>query len=345
MEGGEQMKTDGAKNSILEMMARRDRERKLAVEKNQKARQNKSELEGVDYFDGIFDKKVCEIENRINALQPSNDTSQLQEEFNSIGRDLQELQKYFTSSTIFLSDHKIKTCQIVINQLLAKSDETKSRILPKKKFGFKNKSAKTSTKVENDVQDCQIKPKESAKKEFLWTDSQKKNKVLRYSDEKVNNQDLTFKEMENCVIFINGHAGSLQMLKMKNCLVLCGAVSRSVFADDCENCTFAFACQQLRLHSSNSCNIYILVTSRAIIEDCKEIKFTPNTYSYDKYESDLKLSGLDAGINNWQDVGDFNWLSTDKPSPNWIEMKDDEKVRDWSQFIDNFIISHQVCIE
>lgn len=333
-------KSEVSKNPVLEMMAKRDRERKLAAEKNQKARQNKSEYEGVDYFDGVFDKKVLELENRLNIMQPSSDSVQLQEEFNSIGRELQELQKYFTNSTFFLSDHKIKTCQNAINQLVSKSDETKTRILPKKKFGFKSKSAAPSIKPEHEKSEKSAE--ESTKKEFIWTESQKSNQVLRYSGDKVNHQDLTFKEMENCVIYINGHAGSLQMSKMKNCLVLCGAVSRSVFAESCENCTFAFACQQLRLHSSTACFIYILVTSRAIIEDCKNINFAPNTYSYENYEDDIKLAGLDGSINNWQNVGDFNWLSADKPSPNWKRIEENEKVCDWSQFIESFINAHDV---
>jgi len=336
------MKTEASKSTVFEMMARRDRERKLANEKNQKARQIKSEQEGVDYFDNVFDGKASEIENRINAMVPSKDLVQLQEEFNIVARDLQDLQKYFTNSTFFLSDHKIKTCQNVINQLLTMSDDTKSKILPKKKFGFKNKSSKTA---KLDIQDGPVKPdvEEPTRKQFLWTQSQKINQVLKYAGDQVNDQDLTFKDMENCVIFINGHAGSLQMSKMKNCLVLCGPVSRSVFADSCENCTFAFACQQLRLHSSTSCYIYMLVTSRAIIEDCKDINFAPNTYSYSEYESDLEKSGLDGSINNWENVGDFNWLSTDMPSPNWNRIKDDEKVCDWSQFINDFINAHNIC--
>ncbi|KAG5683266.1 hypothetical protein PVAND_012556 [Polypedilum vanderplanki] len=135
------------KNARFEQMAKRDRERKQVIEKNQRERQNKSEHEGIDYFESMFDKKVCDVENRLNSMQPS-DISQLQEQFTSIAKDLQELQKYFTSSTIFLNDHKIKTCQNVINQLLLKSDETKSRLMPKKKFGFKNKSVAKSSKAD-----------------------------------------------------------------------------------------------------------------------------------------------------------------------------------------------------
>lgn len=321
------------KNPVLEMMARRDRERKLVNEKNQKAREQKSELEGVDYFDSIFDKKVLEIGSRLNALEPTSGSVMIQEEFTSIAKDLQELQRYFTSSTIFLSDHKIQRCQNIINQLVTKSDDTKARLVPKKKFGFKNKSAVAQPKPEVKVDEVN---KEASHKEFFWTVTKKQNEVVHLESEKTNNQDLTIKEMENCVIVIKGHPGSLQMTKMKNCLVLCGPVARSIFADFCDNCTFAFTCQQLRLHSSTSCDIYMLVTSRAIIEDCREINVAPSTYSYVGQDEDLKQSGLDGSVNNWENIGDFNWLSTDKQSPNWSRIDDDHKITDWSKFVEHF---------
>ena len=326
------------KNPVLEMMARRDRERKLVNERNQKARGEKSELEGVEYFDSIFDKKVIEIGNRLNALEPTSDSGKIQEEFTSIAKDLQELQRYFSSSTIFLSDHKIQRCQNIINQLVTKSDETKARIVPKKKFGFKNKLAIVQPKAETKVDGI----KKVEHKEFLWTETQKRNQVIQLEPKKTDNQDLTLKEMENCVIIIKGNPGSLQMTKMKNCSVLCGPISRSIFADFCENCTFAFSCQQLRLHSSTSCDIYMLVTSRAIIEDCRDIHVAPNTYTYDGYNDDLNKSRLDGSVNNWECIGDFNWLSTDVQSPNWNRIEDHEKIKDWNEFIANFKTSHQI---
>lgn len=320
-----------AKNPVLEMMAKRDRERKITNEKNQRSRQEKSELEGVDYFDSVFDKKVKEIGTRLDELEPTGDSAQIHEEFTSIAKDLQEIQRYFTSSTLFLSDHKIQKCQNTINQLVTKSDETKARIAPKKKFGFKNKSAAPQVKAETKVDGVA-----KAHKEFLWTETQRMNEVIELGPDKSNDQDLTLKEMENCVIIIKGNPGSLQMSKMKNCLVLCGPVARSIFADACENCTFAFTCQQLRLHSSKLCDIYILVTSRAIIEDCTEIHFASSTYTYDGYDEDLQKSGLDGNVNNWENIGDFNWLSTDKQSPNWSRIEEGQKIGCWNEFVDDF---------
>lgn len=326
-----------SKNPVLEMMERRDRERKLVNEKNQRARQEKSELEGIDYFESVFDKKVVEIGGRLGALESSGDPIAMQEEFTLIAKDLQELQRYFTSSTIFLSDHKIQRCQNIINQLVTSSDETKAKLVPKKKFGFKNKSAPAPPKAESIVG-----KKIATHMEFLWTETEKRNQVVHLDGDKVNKQDLTIKAMENCVIVIKGHPGSLQMSKMKNCAVLCGPVARSVFADNCDNCTFALTCQQLRLHSSTACDIYMLVTSRAIVEDCREIYVAPNSFTYDGHEEHLQHSGLDGTVNNWENIGDFNWLSTDQQSPNWSRIADDQKITDWNKFVESFKATHEI---
>lgn len=335
-EGGE---ANASRNAVLDMMARRDRDRKIAIEKSQKARQENSEFEGVANFEATFDAKICEIERKIEIIEPSSDVYSTTEELTAIFNQLQVLQKYFTSSTIFLSDHKIKTCQSTINQLFNKCEDKKSSLLPKKKFGFKNK-----TTSKNEPLKAELAPHASTAKtrKFLWTDSGKRNVLLKFEG---NQEDLTFKEMQSCIIMIHGNVGSLQMSNMKNCLILCGPISRSAFCENCENCTIAFACQQLRLHSSSSCDIYIHVTSRAIIEDCKEIHFAPSTYSYRNYKEHMVSSGLDESVNNWRNVGDFNWLSADKPSPNFSEIEEERRVIAWNEFIKEFSMINGITID
>lgn len=319
-------------DSIMERMAKRDRDRKDVIEK-QKASKDKSKLEGVDYFDSIFDTKISEINSRLETLQPGDDITTMQNELTAVLKELQDLQKYFTSSTLFLNDRKIQNCQDVINQLIARIDESRARLVPKKKFGFKNKSnapsqMKSETKIDGVV-------KEPAK-EYEWTDAGRKNQVIEISSDQTNTKDLTFKDMENCVIIIKGHAGSVQMSKIKNCLLLTGPIARSMFADDCENCTFSVTCQQLRLHSSKSCKIYLHVTSRAIIEDCSEILFAPTSYTYDGYGEDMEKSGLNVNVNNWEDIGDFNCLSADEQSPNWNRIDEHDRISDWQELIEKF---------
>lgn len=316
------------------MMARRERERKRLNEKNQILRQDKLQLEGVEYFSSVFDTKTREIECKLAAMKPSEDACKLQEDLITISNDLQDLQKYFTSSTIFLSDHKIKICQNTINRLVTMSEEIKTRLVPKKKFGFKNKLTKVEPKSEK-IDD--IEKEVIEKREYLWTESNKSNQLIELNSELVNDRDLTFQDIHNSVLIIKGHPGSVQMSKMRNCLLLCGPIARSLFADNCENCTFVFACQQFRFHSSVSCEIYMLVTSRAIIEDCRKILVAPSNYSYADYDNDMKASGLDGSVNNWKLIGDFNWLSPDEQSPNWNIIDCDRRITDWNGHVEKFL--------
>lgn len=327
-----------------EMMDKRHRERKLIAEQVHKStKDEKSKLEGLDYFEGVIDEKALDIENRLNDLQPSGDIQQLTSSFHLISCEIQELQKYLTNSTIFLNDYSIKKYQNQINQLILKADETKTRLIPKKKFGFKNKSAKpASSKTQEDQLDSDAS-KESQKKEYLWTISKTSNKRIVLTSAESNDQDITLSELENCVVEIQGRPGTLHISKVKNCVILCGPVSRSIFAENCQNCTFAFICQQLRLHSSKHCEIYLHVTSRAIIEDTTNILVTTFNYSYENFEEDLLASGLNPSTNNWQMIGDFNWLSTDQASPNWSVLNDCDKIDNWTSFLENFCEKNSIA--
>ena len=245
--------------------------------------------------------------------------------------------RYFSSSTIFLSDYKIKSCQNNINQLIIKAEDTKTRLIPKKKFGFSKKATKVIEKSAP-----VIVATNRTTKMFEWTVAKKTGTIINLLPEETNNQDITLSDLSNCVIEIKGHLGSLQLSNITNCVVMCGPVARSVFIENSVNCKFAFTCQQLRLHSSRNCDIYLHVTSRAIIEDSVDIFVTPNNFSYAEYLDDMLSAGLDANCNNWMNIGDFNWLSSDEPSPNWHVLQDINKIKDWRQFKEEFIAAHSI---
>ena len=71
--------------------------------------------------------------------------------------------------------------------------------------------------------------------------------------------------------------------------ILCGPVSSSVFIEDCKDCTFVVACQQLRVHGTVQSLFYLHVTSRAIIEDCRQVSFAPYNLTYPELEQHFKV--------------------------------------------------------
>lgn len=335
-------KSNSNQDKMRDMLDKRHRERKLISQAQKSTKDEKSKLEGIDYFESVIDEKTCDIENRLDQLKPGSDVQQLTNSFHLINCDIQELQKYLTNSTIFLNDYSIKKYQNQINQLVAKAEETKTRLVPKKKFGFKNKSAGKPAHVSVAKVD-QVDSNAGNRKEYLWTVSNKQNaKIILNSPETTNGQDITISELENCVVEIQGNPGSLHISKVKNSIILTGPVARSVFAENCANCKFAFFCQQLRLHSSQFCDIYLHVTSRGIIEDSTDISVTPYNYDYDNFEEDVLGSRLSLENNHWNLIGDFNWLNTDQASPNWKVLQDCDKIEDWSEFVEDFCAKNSI---
>lgn len=333
---GDQLKSN--KEKVTELLEKRHKERqKYNANIHDIRKKNAPESEAVDYFESIFDKKINDLENELNSLQ-SDEAKSLAAVFNQINKNIQDLQKYLSNSTIFLTDYKIKKCQHAINLITMKSDKLKNILVPKKKFGFNKKSAAPIIQTPDNKL---IKEKDSKneniqkQQQFEWTISNECNKMFLLEENAVNNSDITISNLTNCVVQLHGHLDSLHMSCLTNCTILCGPVSRSVFADNCTGCKFTFACQQMRLHSSRSCDIYLHVTCRAIIEDCSDILFAPYNYIYPELNIDFIKAGLDKDVNNWRDIGDFNWLSPDKPSPNWRKMSECKYIWDWTSFLDD----------
>lgn len=341
----ENLKLKFGKERLTEQLEKRHKERQQNHEQLQELKnQEASASEAIDYFENIFDNKIDEIENTLNSLVPS-DITALGISFNQINNSIQELQKYLSNSTIFLTDYKIKMCQNKLNELTGKSDELKTKLIPKKKFGFRNKqildnrmiikpAAIPTTETDNKLKEKQHN--NEARKQFEWTISNETDRFIQLDENQINNRDVTLSNLTNCVVQLHGHLGSLQMSNLINCIIFSGPVSRSIFGENCTNCKFIVACQQMRLHTSKQCDLYIHVTCRGIIEDCHDIHVTPYNYEYPNLAIDFIKSGLDRTKNNWTDIGDFNWLSPDMPSPNWMKMDELRIIKDWNRFLENY---------
>lgn len=330
---------------IVEVESKKDRKTTLMVNRERERQQNRenalkskadtnAEEEDRDLFRETFEKRVREVEENLENMQPG-DTKHLSKQLHDASTAIQELQNYLSNSTLFLPDYNVKGYQGIISKLVTNLENTKTKLLPKKKFGFKAAKPLPTTITDGPALKP-IKNTSTKAQNVDWTIQDRANEEIILENDETNNKDLTMSTLTNCLILIKGHAGSLQLSNLKKCLIVCGPVARSIFADNCEDCTFTFGCQQLRLHSSKNCSLYMHVTCRAIIEDCTNISVAPFNYSYDNIDIDFMKAGLDIKINNWEDVADFNWLSTDKASPNWRKLRAEERIADFDELISSF---------
>ncbi|KAL7286484.1 hypothetical protein TKK_0019221 [Trichogramma kaykai] len=335
--------------TLSERINKRDRERRNVIEKRKEEKQQLIvETEQASYFQQAFYSTCERIKDLLDNID-SMPASALPGVFDQVNKDIIMLKNYLFESKIFLKVYDIRKAQERLQILENDAAQIEARLIPRKKFGFKNRRVvKNSSEKPNDVTDSlkNLKITESITKNGVNT--QKNNKTIYddYGDngcvllnkvdetlvldaENVNKNDVLLSELTRCTVRIYGTPNTLHIVGLVQCTVLIGPVTTSLFVDDCRDCNFAFACQQLRLHNSKNCNIYLHVTSRAIIEDCTDIKVAPYNWTYKDQISHYKLAGLDPNINNWDCIDDFNWLSKEKSSPNWSILESDLRVKSW----------------
>jgi len=157
------------------------------------------------------------------------------------------------------------------------------------------------------------------------------NELLKLSSTDVEKKDVVLSSLSGCHVVIQGSPSTVHVTSVRDCVILCGPTSGSVFVDDCQKSVVIVACHQLRVHRTSSTCFYLHVTSRAIIEDCSLVQFAPYNWTYTLLDEDFHKAGLNRMCNNWNAVDDFNWLAADKQSPNWSVMDEDTRIRSWSE--------------
>ncbi|KAL1509049.1 hypothetical protein ABEB36_003850 [Hypothenemus hampei] len=321
---------DGADK--VNAMKLRELERKLNLQKKQDIKKTViAENEQLDFFQKTFDGKQCQIENLLKQAETLS-KKELPEHFNVIYKEILLLQKYVASSNLFLQNYFLQKCQNALQELQLRAKTLENDLLPKKKFGFKNKPVKI--KSDTDTVDSLNDNRQLSQNQIVGKLSidcgfhDKSHETLTLSPEELEKKDVCLENLNKCKIYLKGHPSTLHLNHLQYCQVFSGPVSTSIFAENCHNCTLVIACQQLRLHASKNVNIYLQVTSRAIMEDCSDIAVAPYNWSYEGIERDFKQAGLNRQVNNWKCIDDFNWLNSERHSPNWKEIVEDERVNE-----------------
>lgn len=328
----------GDKNIILERLEKRDAER---IERLQKQHKAKAELtacnEQADIFIADFKERTDKIESAL-ALAETIDSSQIPYHFESLKKELNDLHKYVVASSLFLNDFNSRSCLSIVQSLQTRCFDLEEKLAPRKKFGFSRKKTK---KVEN-LNTANTKPKDVVDginyelchkwDNDLFGFDTRENEKLFLNNSQVFQKDVTLRNLKNCVVILEGALGTLHINNVVGCVILCGPVTTSVFIDKCQDSKLALACQQLRMHSSNKCDIYLHVTSTGIIEDSSNIRVAPYNFLYEDIDKHFAVSSLDTKTNNWDKLNDFNWLAADIQSPNWSVLDQKQRVTNWSQW-------------
>lgn len=312
-----------------ERLLRRGRE--LQFERQRKKQDRELEdtnRKASNYFLDQFSKSHLEIEDELNNLASGVvENSLIPSSIHKISKDIQTLQKHFSASTMILCLHDVRKSQERIQMLQQRLHELEEQLLPKKKFGFKARKPVNKETVHVKVAD-EIDCGETLQKKLIENDFGVKNKTnesIIMRGNSILDKDVVLQNLTGCTVKLMGSPGTLHMSNMQGCTILSGPIVRSVLIENCKNCKFVLPCQQLRVHSSSQCDFYLHVTSRAIIEDTVSVRVAPYNWTYDEIDKQFSLLGWDLTKNHWDSMDDFNWLASDKPSPNWCILPESDR--------------------
>ncbi|XP_059892589.1 tubulin-specific chaperone C [Gadus macrocephalus] len=324
---------------IPERMLLREQARLDEVERRKEAKESHSVAdENSEFFTKAFNRDRAAIEDLISICSGADRASATQT-LDAATAKTQQLQKFLNDSMMFLAQYELRQAQAALQKLQTSLAEKRDEALPKKKFAFRSRTKATeqvddtvpATLAGETVIDGQTpaasdigKVEETVQCGFSNMD----DVVLTKTAGEINKNDVLLSQLTNCKVRLFGSPSTLHIKNVSGCEILCGPVSGSVFVDHCSNTTLVLPCQQLRTHNTTSTQVYLHVTSRAIIEDCHGVSFAPFTWSYPTLDEDYVVSGLDLARNNWSQVDDFNWLAATQ-SPNWTLIPEEDRKTTW----------------
>lgn len=120
----------------------------------------------------------------------------------------------------------------------------------------------------------------------------------------------------------------LTVHNVKGSLLLAPDVEGPAHITNLRDSILVLTSQQFRMHDSHNVEVYLFCSSRPIIENCTNIRFTSLPNVFINRQENIQ----EGRINMFDQVDDFKWLRAEQ-SPNWRLMNDDEGVckNAWSE--------------
>jgi len=289
---------------------------------NEEARGTERINDKVVEFYGTLDPMIAEVRDRMDKAKTM-DKALVPAHLDETMRKMKEAYKFMTDYTMYIPAYDTKAAQKTIADVHEEFQTLQTQVLPKKKFGFKGNRQKVNTsKVEDKLGKIDLT---ASSNPFILDTSirigDKTDELIVLEANQINAADVNLTNLENCRVHVDGSPSTVHLSNIRNCRILTGPVSSSIFMENCSNSKLVLSSQQLRIHNTKDSDFYIHVTAKAVIEDCDNLRFGVNPLLGEIREELWTLSRLDRVVNNWDQVGDFNWLAKDKASPHWSKLE------------------------
>jgi len=214
----------------------REEERlKLASKRKEENEQSASQTENLTFFMKTLTSNVCLIKEGL-ALASQIPKENLNVHFDSLSVKLGETQKFVTDSAIFLSSYDLAQKQLQLNDLQVEIATCRDKLMPKKKFAFKNKkkpvdSEKVPTAVSSQGNASNVTHPMSIQSKYDIAVNEHRirnvcDQTIIVTADTIADKDVIISSANNCTIKIKGVPTAMHITDLVDCTVLCGPCSR-----------------------------------------------------------------------------------------------------------------------
>jgi hypothetical protein len=265
---------------------------------------------------------------------------------------LRELHNYVAGASTFLPTQLREKFVKSIAEHETKLTEQRERLMPRKKFGFKNRSkvgkvpaVVTGEAASMSSSSAPALPTGGGVAHIPKADTfqapagcqgfrdQTGATLVRATGEGMAG-DFALQNLTGCEVQLLSASTALWIRGLKDCKVFAVPVKGSIYVTECEGCTLYLGARQLRIHTSKRVDFYVHASSHPILEHCTALRFAPYPSLPTKLEGAFATAGLTKEQNEWQLVDDFDWLKATH-SPNWAVLPEHERLPPPSCLQDN----------
>lgn len=304
------------------------------------AKPDPNSSESTQSFLSQFSQSKLSIEAQISQIRVQSDPAR-KADLEAFSLEISALEKLVAEYSYLLPPYEVRNSLTTISHLRQTLDDVSAAVAPKKKFSFKNKSSKKTEAAALDQKSevvCELENNKineglgklgfrdlSAAPGFRNMDKEELMKEFDRGELDARNGEFTLSNLRDCEVKLKGCLRALFVDNVVNCKVYVGAVMGSVLIEGAEGCVFVLASHQIRIHNAKTCDFYLRVRSRPIIEDSSGVRFAPYCLNYQGMEEDLAEANLGEETGNWAKVDDFRWLRAVQ-SPNWSILPEDDRI-------------------
>ncbi|CAM9667462.1 unnamed protein product, partial [Ascophyllum nodosum] len=239
------------------------------------------------------------------------------------------LRKLTAEGALFLPLYELRRAQEEVGKLLAMVESTRAELAPRKKFAFRSRNRMATGQGMRQRPPLPSPAMADASTGVAGTGADLEGddgpglRGLNGQDVEVpageaHGKDFNLADLHMCTVRILPVLGALRVRRLTSSRVVCGAVKGPIYVEGCKDCVMLFAGRQLRVHDSQDVDLYVLVSSGPVIEDCRGLRFAPWRAQNPQHRQQLQAN------NAWEEVKDFKWHRAQK-SPNWEVIAEAER--------------------